>query len=298
MDAGLVVAIRRDAAPTMKREQRPSASAAFLAAIGLLGCSAAALLVAAVPAAPAAPQAAPAAGRKAIAASVAAHPAPEIAMPFRAGEVLNYRLEWAGFANAASLRLDVVERRNLFGWPTWHFRAATHSLAPLRALFAVDDQFDSYTDAATLESHQYEIYLNELGAKQDEVLPLISAGQPFRGPIAPVIVQPGTRDPLGAFYALRATDWRRTPLVRATVYDGSDLYEMEAREEAGPEAVTVAAGKFQATKVSIRLFARGKEVPHTNFAAWLAQDPARTPVLILAEMPMGNVRVELAAAAR
>jgi hypothetical protein len=219
---------------------------------------------------------------------------PEIPMPFRTGEILNYRVEWAIFPNAAALQMSVVERRNLLGWQTWHFRASAHSVVPARTLFEVDDQFDSYTDATTLESHQYEMYLNEMGSKQNEVLHLIAIGQSNRGNVAPVIVQPGTRDPLGALYALRAVDWQRTPDFHIPVYDGSDLYDVHARHESASDPVAVDAGNFQATKVSLRLFEHGREVPHTGFLVWFAHNAARTPVLVLAEMPLGNVRVELA----
>jgi hypothetical protein len=223
---------------------------------------------------------------------------PEPAMPFRTGEILNYRVAWAIFPNAAALQMSVVERRNLLGWQTWHFRASAHSENPARALFEVDDQFDSYTDTTSLESHQYELYLNEMGSTQNEVLHLITVGQFSRGTVAPVLVQPGTRDPLGAFYALRAVDWQRTPEFHVPVYDGSDLYELRARLEAASEAVVVDAGNFQATKISLRLFEYGRQVPHTSFKGWFAHNAARTPVLVLAEMPVGNVRVELAAEPR
>jgi Protein of unknown function (DUF3108) len=216
--------------------------------------------------------------------------------PFRVGEILNYRLSWAVFPTAASVQIDVIERRNLFGWQTWHFRASVHSQAPARALFEVDDQFDSYTDAATLQSRQYEMYLDELGKKDNQVLQLVPIGQsPRDSSMASVIVQPGTRDPLGAFYALRAMDWQRTPEFQTPVYDGSDLYQVRARREAPAEAVAVDAGRFQATKVSIHLYQHDKEVRDTSFQAWFAHDAARTPVLILAEMPYGSVRVELTA---
>jgi Protein of unknown function (DUF3108) len=222
----------------------------------------------------------------------------ETPMPFHSGEILNYRVEWAIFPTAAVLQMSVVERRNLLGWQTWHFRASAHSVVPARTFFEVDDQFDSYTDATTLESHQYEMYLNEMGSKENEVLHLVAIGQASRGNVAAVIVQPGTRDPLGAFYALRAVDWQQTPEFRVPVYDGSDLYDVRARQESASDPVAVDAGNFQATKISLRLFEHGKEVPHTGFLVWFAHNAARTPVLVLAEMPVGNVRVELGKAPR
>ena len=78
--------------------------------------------------------------------------------------------------------------------------------------------------------------------------------------------------------------------IARAVYDGSDLYEMRAHVEAGSETVGTAMGNYQATRIAIRLFMHGKEVPQTNFSVWLAHDAARTPVLVVAEMPYGNFR--------
>src|ERR1700735_3987437 len=106
-----------------------------------------------------------------------AAPAQEMAIPFGGGETLNYRVSWAGFTSAATFQLSIPERRNLYGWATWHFRASAHTQNPVRRLFAVDDQFDSYTDAFTFESRQLELHLNELGKSSDEVQHLTITGE-------------------------------------------------------------------------------------------------------------------------
>jgi Protein of unknown function (DUF3108) len=223
---------------------------------------------------------------------------PDAAVPFRAGETLQYQVAWAAFTSAASVQLSVPERRDLFGWGTWHFRASAHTLNTVRTLFPIDDQFDSYTDTATLESRQYEMYLNELGKKQDRMFHLLPQGQAPRGDVARVIVLPGTRDPLGALYSLRGVDWQKTPEFRAPVYDGRDVYEIRARRDAPDEDVSVAAGKYSASRVTIRLFLHDKEISGMKFSAWFAHDAARTPVLIQADLPFGNLRVELTSASR
>src|SRR5208282_5203192 len=94
------------------------------------------------------------------------------AVPFQAGETLEYRLSWERFLGAATVRLIVVERRDLNGWDAWHFRALGSSEQPLRAIFAIDDQFDSYTDAVTLAGHRYEMYRDELGRKHQDTIEL------------------------------------------------------------------------------------------------------------------------------
>jgi hypothetical protein len=220
----------------------------------------------------------------------------ELVMPFRIGEKLEYRVAWASLANAGLLELSVAERRDLLGWGTWHFRATAHTSSLMRVLMAVDDQFDSYTDTATLESRQYETYLNEMGTKQNQILHFVQEGQKSRGNFAGIVVSPGTRDPLGASYVLRGVDWQRTKEFRMPVFDGEDLYELRARVDIPSETVAVDAGTFQAAKISIHLFQREREVSGMKFFAWLANDGRRTPVLLEAEMPMGNFRVELVSA--
>jgi hypothetical protein len=222
----------------------------------------------------------------------------EVPPPFRVGEQLDYRVGWSSFATAATVQLAVAERRNLYGWDTWHLRAVTHTLSPLRVLFAIDDQFDSYTDTRTLESHQFEMYLHEQGKQENDIVHLIPPGLPSRSDGPNVIVLPGTRDPVGALYALREVDWRRIREASTPVFDGRKLYQMHARLGAASEQVTVPAGTFSAARVDIRVFQQGKEVPEANFAVWLAQDSQRTPVLVQADLPFGSLRVELTNAAQ
>ena len=222
-----------------------------------------------------------------------AKPPADTPMPFRVGEALNYQVSWAAFSTAASVQLNVVERRDLFGWPTWHLRAAAHTAGSVRSLFAVDDQFDSYTDAATLESRQYEMYLNELGKKENKVVHMLPTGEVSRASGPSVVVPAGTRDPLGAFYVLRSVDWKATPQVRAPVYDGHDMYEVRANLEAPEETVTVAAGKFSCSRVAIHVFEYQKEVSSIGFVVWFANNAERTPVQIEGSFPFGSVHGEL-----
>jgi hypothetical protein len=220
----------------------------------------------------------------------------ERAVPFRVGETLKYRVQWAAFSSAASVELSVPERRDLYGWKTWHFRAAIHTLSPVRSLFQIDDQFDSYSDRSTFASHQFEEHLNELGRKKSVVMHLAESGKESKGPGPMVVVLPGTRDPLATLYELRTIDWQRTPEFRALVYDGKNLYEMHARRDEANEPVTIAAARFSTSRISIRLFRYQKQVAGLRFEVWLANDAARTPVLMRADLPFGNVRAELTSA--
>src|SRR2546430_2377080 len=87
----------------------------------------------------------------------------------RSGEVLEYAADVAKLTNVANLRLQVAERRDFQGKKAWHLQAFAHTENPLRMVFELDDQFDSYSDADTLSSLQYEMHLNERGQKVESV---------------------------------------------------------------------------------------------------------------------------------
>jgi hypothetical protein len=218
------------------------------------------------------------------------------AWPFPVGESLHYKLGWAAFANAADVRIDFVERRDLGAVPTLHFRGSLHSQPPLRTLFPVDDIFDSYSDARTLDSRQYEFHLDELGEKETRIRRLATTSTIRGVPPPRVIVPAGTRDPLGMLYEMRTMDWKAEPSYRAPMYDGNDVFEVRAHVEVPSELVAVDAGNFHAVKIEARLYQHGVEVPKTVLTMWFAEDPARTPVLLDATMPYGKIRAELEAA--
>jgi hypothetical protein len=223
-------------------------------------------------------------------------PTPVLApVPFAAGERLQFAAQWNKFVTAATLKIMVVERRDFFGKSVWHFQAQASTIDPVRMLYTIDDQFDSYLDAATLESRQYEAYLREQSKHEDTIVPMATKPDSSRGSLHVYLVLAGTEDPVGILYGLRAHDWTKEPMTRIPVFDGRKYYEIEAKRESAGMPVTVAAGSFVVTRIAIRAFTGGQEV--TDLKVWLslAQDAARTPVLIEAEAPFGTVRAELTA---
>jgi hypothetical protein len=68
---------------------------------------------------------------------------------------------------------------------------------------------------------------------------------------------------------------------------------MRAHLDGQPEPVTVPGGVFTASRVSIDVFQREKQLAAIHIAVWLASDAARTPVVIQATLPFGNLRAEL-----
>lgn len=214
---------------------------------------------------------------------------------FRIGETLSYRIDWQRYAGAGVAQLQVVDRGHFYGAQSWHFRATVHSAQPVRALYPMDDQVDSYALLTGLVSRQYQEHFREFGKPEDTDALLVSPGESSSATTPRVIVPPNTHDALSAIYLLRVTDWRRTQELRVPVFDGENVYEMAAK--AGPSStVHIATGNYQATEIEIRLFDGNQEVPDEHFKVWLADDLAHTPLLCEAYLSIGTVRIELTSA--
>jgi hypothetical protein len=221
-------------------------------------------------------------------------PTSDATMPFRPGEVLEFVADVSKLSNVANLRLQIVERGNFFGKNAWHLQAFARTENPLRMMFELDDQFDSYSDATSLTSLQYEMHLNERGEKQESIQRMTTAGNEHASAsVTQTHVLPGTRDPLGLMQYLRTVDWEKTREVRGPVYDGHKLYDVRASYSGTQDGIAVPAGTFTASKIELRVFDSGTELKDAHFVLYLASTPMRTPVLLEAVLPFATARVAL-----
>lgn len=215
-------------------------------------------------------------------------------LPLRSGEILDFTAEVAKVSNVATLRLQTGEKRSFGSKTAWHLQAIAHTQNPLRMVFQLDDQFDSYSDASSMNSLQYELRLDERGQKVTSIQRLTSTGkEPAPAGASQTIVLPGTRDPLGFMQYLRNVDWTKTPKVSGPVYDGHKLYDVRASLASPAESVSVPAGNFTAKKIEIHVFVDGTEMKDAQFALYFADDAANTPVLLEAVLPWTTARVTL-----
>src|SRR4030095_2302758 len=209
------------------------------------------------------------------------------------GEVLEFTGSIAKVSNVASLRLLVNGRKQIAGREAWHLQAFAHTQNPLRMVFELDDQFDSYSIPGDFASMQYEMRLSERGQKVQSVQRLTPTGrEPAPSGMTGARVLPGTRDPLGTLQYLRSVDWAKASAVHGPVYDGRKLYEVRA-QKIGSAEVQVPAGNFSTSTIEVKVFDNGAEMKDAHFTLYLAKDEARTPVLLEAVLPFAAARVEL-----
>ena len=209
------------------------------------------------------------------------------------GEALEFSANVSKVNNVATLRLSVNGRKEIAGKEAWHLQATAHTQSPLRLVFELDDQFDSYSTPGDFTSVQYEMRLSERGTKVNSIQRMTATGrEPATEEATLARVLPGTRDPLGMMQYLRSVDWAKTPAVDGPVYDGRKLYDVKA-QKIGSAEVQVPAGHFSTNTVEIKVFDKGEEMKDAHFKLYLAKDAARTPVLLEATLPFAEARVQL-----
>lgn len=247
------------------------------------------------PAAPTSPSTHPAASpAEAEALTKKEPPAPPLFV-LKQGETLDYDANIVTLnSTVAHLKISALEKRDVPGKGAWHLRAMAHTENPYRMVFELDDQFDSYSEAANLTSMQYEMHLSERGQKVDSVQRMLTSMQdPVPSSGSGVRVPPGTRDPLGMLEYLRGVDWNHTNEVRSPVFDGHKLYDVRAKYVGKSNGVKVAAGTYNTSKIEIRVLDNGQEMKDAHFLLYIANDPNRLPVLMEAVLPVATARVEL-----
>lgn len=226
-------------------------------------------------------------------AAAAKTPPPQPMFAPSAGELLDYSASVAKVDNVATLQLKVGGETQIGGSAAWHLQAFAHTRNPLRMVFTLDDQFDSYSTPQKFTSVQYEMHLDERGEKVNSVQRLSATGREAAPEGASMVrVVPGTRDPLGLMQYLRSVDWTKTREVKSPVFDGRKLYEVHA-QPTGSAKVSVPAGSYNANAIDVAVYDNGVEMKDAHFTLYLANDEKRTPVLLEATMPFATARVEL-----
>src|ERR1700733_11526537 len=219
--------------------------------------------------------------------------APAPAAPFRNAESLAYSGAWVSVSDVLAIQLSANDDRQFNAHPIWHFQARLQTKNPLHYVLAVDDRFDSYSSHTDFSGEQFEMHLNEGSKVETHILRITPSQTPLPAGTTQVQLLHGTRDALGFLYYLRTVNWQQTTEVRSPVFDGRKVYDVHATVVTPRSDLAVAAGKFTATGLSIRPYLNGKELADTKITLWIAQDAARTPVLIELVLPFGSGRVEL-----
>lgn len=211
------------------------------------------------------------------------------APPLVAGELLEYEVSWSNFLVAGQLRMQVKGRSDAHGADAYHLSAHVGSVGPVRTFFKLDGDYDAFVDPSTLRPFRAEKRTLR-GKRYQESHFTIGRGVATLSDGRSIEVPPDTYDLASLFYAIRAMDLRSTGPRLFTLLEEGKLYKVRA-QIVGRQKVITRTGNHDAVKVLLNL--DQEEDDSYKLMLYITNDSRRLPVLLLADLPWGQVRVEL-----
>jgi len=221
------------------------------------------------------------------------------ALPFRSGEKLHYTIHW-GIFTVGSATMEYVGPVKRDGEDNWQviLTAKTNSFAD--AIFKVRDWNAVWVDKEFTRPLYYEKKQNEGSTHRDVVVTFdweknkaqySDAGKSRE----PIDIEPGSWDPLGITYAVRALDLAGVTHLSLPSTDGKKSVKTEIAVS-GPVKVKVPAGRFEALLLSPDTKDLGgvfKKSDKAGISLWLSNDSRHLPLRMASKVVVGSFVAEM-----
>ena len=215
------------------------------------------------------------------------------------GEKLTYALRW-GNIPAGELQLEIRPVTTIQGAAAYHFVMTARSNSAVDIFVKIRDRIDAYVDTAMTHSIFY--YKGQYGdRKRKESIEFdwierkahyTDSGQQY----TPIELEPGSLDPLSAFYFTRMMISENNPRVERPVTDGKRIF-MGNASVVRRETITLKNGKTYDTiclKPDLGLLGGVfKQSKDPLLLLWVTADEKRIPVQIMSKVKVGHFVGEL-----
>jgi len=209
---------------------------------------------------------------------------------------LSYDVSWADFIVAAELTIETDQRRTFDGIDGYHVTAQARTVGLVSGLFKVNDVYESFINAATLQPfraekrsrHRKNQTKSSVTIDQDKRTAQVDGGRTLELP-------EDTYDFAALIFAIRGMDLSPGKSRTLTVLEDDKLYTIKLQPEAR-EKVTTPAGSYDTVKIATSRVKGRENDKLYNLRIYVTNDARRLPVLITAEPSWGAVRVELTSA--
>ncbi|HEU0175865.1 MAG TPA: DUF3108 domain-containing protein [Blastocatellia bacterium] len=212
--------------------------------------------------------------------------------PLVVGERLVYNVSWSSFPTAARVEMEVVAQGLFYGRESYQLRSRVETLGQVRSLFGdLDNQYTSYVGLSDAVPHRIVSAIHQ-GQKQSEEVVVFdrSKQKAIFSDDSEVPVRGETYDLTSLIYWLRLQPLTDGSKFKFTALYGKELIEVEAVVK-GRERVIAQAGAYNTFLVNF--YPKGKYSAYRGYI-YISSDSQRLPVMVKANLPVGEARAELA----
>ena len=225
----------------------------------------------------------------------------ERSLPFHPGEKLTFQVKWS-FIPAAEAVLEILPIETIQGIPSHHFVMIAKTYPFIDLFYKVRDRIDAFTDTGITHSILYK--KQRKGKSKKNVIVTFNwekhtTHYSNQGKKAkPILIKPGSFDPLSVFYAFRRYDLKVGTKLQIPVTDGKKCVEGEATV-IKREKITVANRTYDTFLVEPDLKHIGgvfEKSKHAKLEIWVTADTQKIPVKMKSKVIVGSFVAELISA--
>lgn len=225
----------------------------------------------------------------------------ERTLPFQPGEKLTFQVRWS-FIPAGEAVLEILPIETIQGVASYHFVMTAKTYPFVDLFYKVRDRIDAFTDTGMIHSILYKKQKKGKRKKnvtvafnwEKQTTQYSNQGKKEK----PVVIKPGSFDPLSVFYAFRLCDLDAGRKLQIPVTDGKKCVEGVATV-IKREKITVANRTYDTFLVEPDLkhiggvFEKSKKA---KLEIWVTADTQKIPVKIKSKVIVGSFVAELVSA--
>lgn len=218
---------------------------------------------------------------------------------YQSGEVLKYRIHY-GVLNAGFATLE-VKSTTYEGKPHYHIIGEGSSSGAVRAIYKIDDRYESYIDIATNKPSKFVRKISEGGYTRDQVITfdhkekIAKINDRKEQKVSYKEFKGNIQDLISAFYYLRnydTDDLKTGDYIGVDILMADETYKFKLKI-LGRETMKTKFGKIKCIKIrpyvqSGRIFKESESV-----TMWVTDDKNHIPVQIKAELTVGSLKADL-----
>ena len=225
----------------------------------------------------------------------------ERALPFKPGEKLTFQVRWS-FIPAGEAVLEILPIETIQGVTSYHFAMNAKTYPFVDLFYKVRDRIDAFTDTGMTHTILYK--KQKKGKRKKNVVVTFDwekqitqySNQGIKA--KPVVIKPGSFDPLSIFYAFRLQDLKVGTKLKIPVTDGKKCVEGIATV-IKREKITVADKTYDTFLVEPDLKHLGgvfEKSKKAKLEIWVTADTQKIPVKIKSKVIVGSFVAELISA--
>ena len=220
---------------------------------------------------------------------------PAFAAPFDAGERLEYSLSWKKIP-AGKTVMEIAEKARIGDQEVFHIVATTSSNEAISYFYSLNNKIDTYIDSENFSTFKYKAVTRENKREKYESATFnrLKKEITYEKNSKIKIIESASLiyDSIASIYYLRSLNLKPGEIIKLKTFNGGKLFTSDIRY-VKKEKINANGVVYETIKLHSKTEEIGDPKKQKEFFIWLADNQARTPVVIKTKIKFGYITSEL-----